>query len=187
MVSIHLFEGRGARFLKLIRVPDEPSYILGGHVGLVLNKDHCFGRFCELGEEKGFIRLGEETVLSFLAVMIHAVPQNCKIDVRLFQEHIVLVVSVGIHEGHHAPDQARFLLLVELEQELLAKHFVYKALDYTLHLDFANFRKTDLLEVHEADKVCLVLRLVELIHCAKTSSQEEKVELLHLFVAPDDR
>ena len=127
LITSHPFQSGGARSLKLTSVLDEPLNILGRHVGLVSNEDHGLGGSCEFRKVKGLDSLREESVLCLLAVVVHAVPQDGEVNVGLLQKQVLLVVSVGIHEGHHAFDQVHFLIGGELVQESWPKHFSHEA------------------------------------------------------------
>lgn len=71
--------------------------------------------------------MGEELVLSLLAIVIHAVSQNGEIYVCLFQKQVVLIVPMSVHEGHHALDEGHLLSLRKLVQEFWSKHMIKEA------------------------------------------------------------
>ena len=72
-------------------------------------------------------------ILGLLAVMVHAVAENRKIDVALFQEQIILVVAVGVDESRHRLDDVLFLGFFELLQKRSAKHLVHESAHNALH------------------------------------------------------
>lgn len=180
--AIHLGQGGHTGFLKLVSVSNKPSYIFSRHVGLVLDEHHCLRRLGKLREEERLDCLAEESVLSLFAIMIHAVSENGEINARLLKKQVILVMSVGIDKSHHASYHLHFLILLHLLQKWSSEHLFNETLYDILHGFLANFRKAHFLILIQTRKVSLIFSLVELIHCPKASSKEEKVELFRLFV-----
>ena len=83
--------------------------LLTGDVALAL------GRHCELGKEVRLDTVVEELVLGLLAIAVLYVSHNGEVDVfvlhGLLDEEIALVVSVSVHEGKHALDHLKLLVL----------------------------------------------------------------------------
>ena len=131
---LHLAEGSHADFLKLGGVPNEPLDILSAHVGLALDEAHGLGRTGELREKESFNRVGEEVVLGFLAVVVHAISQHREVNLALFQKQVVLVVAVGINECSHRPDDFTFPGFLELLQKRSAEHLTHETTHDTFHL-----------------------------------------------------
>ena len=97
---------------------------------------------CEEESESG---VAEEAILRLLAVLVHGVAHGRKVDQRVTQEVIVLVVPVGQHKHLDKLD--------ELEACLLMAHFVEQA--WELVLNKRNKR------VHDGALVLVCLPFVE--------------------------
>ena len=110
--------------------------ILLRHVALALNEVGAILRQSKLCEEVSLNGMLEESVLSFLRVVVHAITENRKVNVvflsSLNQEQVILVMSVSIHKRHHALEQHVCLHLVKLVQNR-AVHLVNKACHNFVH------------------------------------------------------
>ena len=127
----------------------------------------------------------KKPVLSFLAVVIHAVSKHGKVDVaflpRLHQKQVVLVMSMGIHKCHHALKKHIGLRFVELAQDR-SVHLVNKISHDLVHPVLRDGSQVGFGKFRLASEILLVHRLIVLIHGSETSSQKEEVELLDLLV-----
>ena len=106
LLIVHLLKCFDTNFAKLSRILGEPLNIFGTHVRLALNERLSLGRPRKVGEKESLNRLLEEHVLSLLAVVVHAVTEDREVDVALLQKQIVLVVTMSVHKGYHAMDDA---------------------------------------------------------------------------------
>ena len=127
----------------------------------------------------------KKPVLSFLAVVIHAISKHGKVDVaflpRLHQKQVVLVMSMGIHKCHHALKKHIGLRFVELAQDR-SIHLVNKISHDLVHPVLRDGSQVGFGKFRLASEILLVHRLIVLIHGSETSSQKEEVELLDLLV-----
>ena len=110
--------------------------VLLRHVALSLYEVGAILRQSELCEEVSLDCMLEESILSFLRVVVHAITKNRKIDVIflscLYQEQIILVVSMSIDERHHALKKHISLHFVKFAQNW-AIHWVNKPCHNFIH------------------------------------------------------
>jgi len=142
----------------------------------------------KLSEEVGLNRVLKEPVLSLLAVVVHAVSQDGKIKIiflsGLHQEKVVLVVSMGIHESHHALNQHTGLFFVQIAQNrsVSLSHKPCNDLVHSVSWDQGQIR---LGKLRFGVEITLVFGLVVLVHCSEAGSQEKEIKLLNFLIFDD--
>jgi hypothetical protein len=122
-------------------------------VGLVLQEVNSLIGKRESSEQESLNRVAEVPVLSLLAVFVHYIAHNTKVDVciclllSLDDELVSLVISVRETNHHHAMNDLLLLERSSLSEDVLTQNVVDELLHHHIHVGFTGSGKATFFEV----------------------------------------
>ena len=125
-----VFQVADSQFLQTLGVFQKLCNIVWCHVLLGFDRVLPIWGGSEPSKEIGLNWMTKKSVLGFSAIVVHAIPQNAEVEVPFFldiyQEKVLLVVSMSIHEGDHALNHFGFLSFVQhiIAHEAGSKHLI---------------------------------------------------------------